>query len=166
DVILTVTKSGSGEVAANEGDIIWNGDTGTGTYSYDTPVILSAIPAMGSAFDGWTGCDSSNGADCQVTMTAPKSVTATFTALDCAFSISPASLSVGKSGGKGSVYTTATSNSCPWTSASHVSWVTLRKTDFIGSARVDYSVARNRTGSARTGTLTIAGQTVTIIQSN
>ena len=44
-----------------------------------TPVTLTAIPAKGSAFGGWSGACSGRGTTCVVTMTAAKSLTATFT---------------------------------------------------------------------------------------
>src|SRR5437016_11773193 len=43
-------------------------------------VTMTASPASGSTFTGWSGCDTVSGATCTVTMTAAKSVTATFTA--------------------------------------------------------------------------------------
>jgi hypothetical protein len=44
-----------------------------------TPVTVTAIPAKGSAFGGWSGACSGRGTTCVVTMTAAKSLTATFT---------------------------------------------------------------------------------------
>src|SRR5262249_1803286 len=44
-----------------------------------TVVSLTATPAAGYQFSGWTGC-TGTGASCSVTMDAAKSVTATFTA--------------------------------------------------------------------------------------
>ncbi|TAK09410.1 MAG: fibronectin type III domain-containing protein, partial [Candidatus Manganitrophaceae bacterium] len=43
-------------------------------------VTLTAVPSIGSDFSRWTGCDTPSGTSCTVTMTAAKSVTATFTA--------------------------------------------------------------------------------------
>jgi len=40
--------------------------------------MLSAIPAPGYTFGGWTGCDKVNGSYCSVTMTSAKDVTAIF----------------------------------------------------------------------------------------
>jgi hypothetical protein len=69
---LTVTRTGngSGTVSANP--------TGP-TYNAGTMVTLTATPSTGSAFGGWTGCDSvSIAGDCIVTMDAAKAVTAAF----------------------------------------------------------------------------------------
>jgi hypothetical protein len=58
-----------------------------------------------------------------------------------------------------------TGSSCAWTSASNVSWITITSGGSMsGQGSADYTVARNPTTSSRTGTLTIAGRTVTITQ--
>lgn len=67
-------------------------------------------------------------------------------------------------GGSGSVNVTAGS-SCSWTATSNVSWVTISAgSSGTGNGTVNYTVSPNNTGTARTGTLTIAGQTFTVIQ--
>jgi hypothetical protein len=69
---LTVTTSGSGTVSAS--GLTCNGNTCSGTYGYNTAVNITA-----SGFNvQWSGCDSSNGSQCTVTMITDKSVTATF----------------------------------------------------------------------------------------
>src|SRR3989442_3205736 len=49
-----------------------------GTYDHGTVVTLTANPATGYQFSGWSGC-SGSGNTCSVTMDMAKSVTATFT---------------------------------------------------------------------------------------
>jgi len=49
-----------------------------GTYEQGTVVTLTANPAIGYQFSGWSGC-SGSGNTCSVTMDMAKSVTATFT---------------------------------------------------------------------------------------
>jgi hypothetical protein len=58
-----------------------------------------------------------------------------------------------------------TGSSCSWTAVSNVGWVTITA-GASGTAlgTVSYSVAANTTAAARSGTLTVAGQTVTINQ--
>jgi hypothetical protein len=41
-------------------------------------VTLTADPANGSIFNGWSGCNTVSGASCTVNMTAAKSVAADF----------------------------------------------------------------------------------------
>ena len=162
---LTVARNGNGSVAASTGTITWNGTTGTGSYSLGTPVTLTATSATGSAVSAWSGCDSSSGNVCTLTMNASRVVTVSFTAPTCTFSLSSAAQRFGRNGGKGSLKTTASSASCQWTAQSTVPWITLPVTTFTGTATVSYTVAKNTTGAARTGTLTIAGQIFTVTQS-
>ncbi len=76
---LTVSKSGigSGTVSSSPGGISCGG-TCAADYDYGTMITLTASPAAGSVFDSWSGCNSVNGATCSVTMSASRTVTATF----------------------------------------------------------------------------------------
>jgi len=98
-------------------------------------------------------------------MNADRTVTATFSAPSCGYRISPTTKSFTRIGGNGSVSLTASSNTCQWTAQSNVSWISLSKTSYTGSASVKYSVARNTTGAARSGTLRIADQIFSVSQS-
>ena len=67
-------------------------------------------------------------------------------------------------GGAGAAITVSTSAGCPWTAASQASWITLTSpASGSGPGTVTFNVAAN-SGGARTGTLAIAGDTVTINQ--
>jgi hypothetical protein len=81
----------------------------------------------------------------------------------CTYGISPTSANVGASGGSGTV-SVSTQAGCSWTATSNASWITITSgASGSGNGTVTYSVAAN-TGAARTGTLTIAGQTFTVNQ--
>ncbi|MFN2414319.1 MAG: kelch repeat-containing protein, partial [Pyrinomonadaceae bacterium] len=81
----------------------------------------------------------------------------------CGFSISPASNSIGHAGGTGSVGVTAAAG-CAWTAVSNGAFINVTSgASGSGNGTVGYSVAAN-TGAARTGTITVAGQTFTINQ--
>jgi uncharacterized repeat protein (TIGR02543 family) len=77
---LTVQKqgAGSGTVTSTPAGISCGSDC-SALFSPGTPVVLTALPAPGSTFAGWTGACAGAGA-CNVTMDGAKSVTATFTA--------------------------------------------------------------------------------------
>jgi hypothetical protein len=81
----------------------------------------------------------------------------------CSFSLSQSSVTVGGSQNKGSV-TINTTSTCPWTITNTVSWISVYSSSGTGSGTVSYTVTPNYTGSSRTGTLTIAGQTFTVTQ--
>lgn len=72
---LSVSSSGSGTVTSNPAGV--TGIGGQASFSSGASVTLTATPASGSTFTGWTG-DCSGTGTCQLTMNANKSVTATF----------------------------------------------------------------------------------------
>jgi len=73
---LVVSKIGSGAGTVS-GSGITCGSVCSNNYDPGTVVTLTATPASGSSFAGWTGACSGTGA-CSVTMNASASVTATF----------------------------------------------------------------------------------------
>jgi hypothetical protein len=58
------------------------------SFAEDASVTLTATPSGGGSFSGWSGACSGTGS-CQVTMSAPRAVTAGFTAPPPTFAISP-----------------------------------------------------------------------------
>ena len=85
-------------------------------------------------------------------------------AAPCTYSISPTSGSFISSGGTSSVSVTTSSSTCAWTTYESLSWVSLSPTSGTSSQTVTITATAN-TGSARNGSVTIAGKTYTIIQS-
>jgi Metallo-peptidase family M12/Fibronectin type III domain/Putative binding domain, N-terminal len=93
-----------------------------------------------------------------------RTTVANFRLAGCNFLLDPITASFGPSEGSGSVTVTASDSSCEWSAKSNVPWVTITSADSAtGSGMVTYTVSNN-TGSQRTGTLAIAGQTFTITQ--
>jgi hypothetical protein len=75
---LSVAKSGNGSGTVTSSPAGINcGSTCSAPFSYPTTVKLTATPAAGSIFTGWSGYCTGTGV-CQVPMTATRSVTATF----------------------------------------------------------------------------------------
>jgi C1A family cysteine protease len=82
----------------------------------------------------------------------------------CSYSISPTSQAFTATGGSASINVTARTD-CTWNAVSNASWITIGQvTATQGSGTVYYSVAANTTTASRTGTLSVAGQSVTISQ--
>ena len=75
--VLAIKKSGDGTGIVTASGINCGTDC-TETYWYGTEILLTAIADRGSAFSGWSGCDSVNGNVCTVLMNANTSVTARF----------------------------------------------------------------------------------------
>ncbi len=148
---LTVTKAGmgSGTVA---GGLIHCGSTCSASFPSGTTVTLTATAASGSTFAGWSGACTSS--PCVVTMTAARSVTATFTA-----PLDDAAISVTKSGtGTGTVTSSPGGLDCG--SVCDVMFaagtvVTLTATPAAGSTFGGWSGAC--TGTAATCTVTVTG---------
>ncbi len=83
----------------------------------------------------------------------------------CAFSVSPQSASVGASAATGAFQVTAPAG-CAWSAASASDWITITAgSSGTGAGAVTFSAAANA-ALARTGTLQIANQTVTVSQAS
>jgi hypothetical protein len=81
----------------------------------------------------------------------------------CTYSIAPTNQNVPALGGAGTVAVTTTAG-CTWTAASNAPWLTITSgAAGAGNGSVGFSAAANVAG-ARSGTLTIAGQTFTVNQ--
>ena len=74
---VTLAGNGSGSVTSNPSGINC-GSTCSANFSSGTAVTLTASPASGSTFGGWSGACSGT-STCSVTMSANHNVTATFT---------------------------------------------------------------------------------------
>ena len=79
---LSVTSPVEGTVTSDPAGIDCSGPTDCGaSYAYGTTVTLTAVPASGYEFTGWSGGGCSGTAPCHVSMTANRSVTAAYAAL-------------------------------------------------------------------------------------
>lgn len=81
----------------------------------------------------------------------------------CSFEVEPLTHSIPGTGGAGTVTVTAALG-CSWSASSTVPWVTLTGiSSGSGNGTVSFLVAQS-TGSARTGSISVAGRTVTVNQ--
>jgi len=82
----------------------------------------------------------------------------------CTYGISPTSQSFSTSASTGNTVTVTAGNTCAWTAVSNDPWITVTSgAAGTGNGTVRFSVAAN-SGAARSGTMTIAGQTFTVSQ--
>ncbi|MFL5958957.1 MAG: InlB B-repeat-containing protein [Gaiellaceae bacterium] len=139
---LSLAKSGtgSGTVSSNDGGISC-GAACSHSYGIGTSVTLTATPAAGSAFSGWSGACSGTGT-CTVGMTQAQAVTATFSLL-------PETLTVTTSG-SGTVTSSPAGVSCG-AACSHAfdygTSVTLTSTPASGSVFQGWSGACSGAGT-------------------
>jgi hypothetical protein len=119
---------------------------GTGTISYSVPANASSAERLATIRVG----------------------TSTFAVSQhggCTFSLSPTSQGFNPPGGTGTVRITAPAG-CTWTAVRAGSWLTILSGGTgNGSGTLTYRVSANTGSNRRTGTLTIAGQAITITQS-
>ncbi|MCG3160515.1 MAG: hypothetical protein JMDDDDMK_01584 [Acidobacteria bacterium] len=86
-----------------------------------------------------------------------------FTATGCAFGLAPFKQSFPATGGPGSMTVTCNDQRCPWTARSNAPWITITSAGSgAGNGAVTFSVAP--TVGSRSGTLTAAGATFTVLQ--
>jgi Ca2+-binding RTX toxin-like protein len=88
------TGTGGGTVTSSPAGITCGADCSE-AYASGTAVTLTASPAAGSIFGGWTGCDTVSGASCTITMSAARSVNATFNEQTFALSVTKAGAGTG-----------------------------------------------------------------------
>jgi hypothetical protein len=82
----------------------------------------------------------------------------------CTYDVAPPSVTVDPSGGTRTL-TVTTTGGCPWTAAAHDSWITVTAgATGTGPGSVAFAIA-STTGPSRSGTLTVAGQSITVVQS-
>lgn len=82
----------------------------------------------------------------------------------CTYTVTPSSRSIGSGGGTGT-FSVATAAGCSWTATSNVAFLTIVSgSSGTGSGTVTFSIPANGSTSVRTGTLTIAGQLVSVEQ--
>lgn len=84
----------------------------------------------------------------------------------CSYSLSATRASYNSAAQTGTVNITVSTSSCDWTAVSNAAWIAVTSgAGGTGSGTVSYSVAQNTGSSNRSGTITIAGLTFTIVQS-
>ena len=84
----------------------------------------------------------------------------------CTFTVAPASREVADDAGQYNVHVTASRATCSWSMSSHASWITVATPSRTGTTTGTYRTDSNTIPGSpqRTGTMTVAGHTVTITQ--
>jgi hypothetical protein len=86
------------------------------------------------------------------------------TPASCTFTLSATAVTIGPVGGPGSI-AVSTSSQCSWTARSDAAWITATGgTSVTGSGTFTFTAAPASGTAARTGALTVAGQTVSVTQ--
>ncbi len=108
---------------------------------------------------------SNNGAARNATITvAGQTYNVTQAGYSCAYNFGPNYITPGSAGGNYNISVAPSSANCSWTASSNVPWVTVKSgASVIGDGVVVLDVAAN-TGGVRSGTATVANQTVSVYQ--
>jgi hypothetical protein len=99
------------------------------------------------------------------TTSVPVSSTTTTSVPACTLTVSPTTVQAADTQSTQSVTVTASATTCTWTAQSQSPWVTVLTGSGSGSGPAQFTVAANSNGPARTGSLLVAGQLVTVNQS-
>lgn len=157
--LLTTSSSspGSGTISASP-------PSPDGYYTSGTVVQVSASPATGFQFSGWSGDLSGTATPQNIPMSQPRSVLGNFATLpNCSYSVTPSATAFPASSGAGAIEVAAPAG-CSWAAASNTSWISITNSGSgTGNGSVFFSVGSN-VGGARTGSIVVAGQTITIQQ--
>ena len=96
---------------------------------------------------------------------AGKTFTVNQAAGSCSYTVTPASLSTTIAGGSGSL-TVTTSAGCAWTTSTSVNWISIAGSGSASGVANYFITAYTGGGglAGRTGTITIAGKTITVTQ--
>jgi hypothetical protein len=138
------------------------------TANSNTPWISASAGGDGNGSADFTVDANGGGARSGTIAIAGRSFTVTQDAAPapapvCTFSVSPTSISVKKKGGDEKVKVTAPAG-CGWTASSNTGWISVKSIDGgPGNGTVTLSVDKND-DTLRSGTATVAGQTVTVTQ--
>ena len=147
-VNFTVT-AGAGCMWTTTSGASWITVSGEGTGTGNGNVTVTIAPNPGPTRTG--------------TLTIAGQIITVMQAGGCAYVVAPTNLNVNAAGGNGSV-TVETSAGCNWTAASNSPWITITSgSSGAGNGTVNFTAAAN-TGAVRVGSITVAGQTVTVNQ--
>lgn len=122
-----------------------SGGTGNGTFSF------SIASNAGAARTGTVAV-------------AGQTISVSQASASCSFSIAPLTASVAAAGGAGPPISVQTLSGCTWNAVTNAAWLSITSgASGNGNGSVGFSALPN-SGAARTGTLTIAGQSITVTQ--
>jgi phage tail protein X len=126
--------------------------------------VTSGSSDTGNGTVGFTVAANSGPARSGTILIAGENVTVTQPAVPtCSYDVTPNSRSMPVGGGN-STFSVATTSGCTWTADSQTSWITVTGgSNVTGNGTVSFTAAAN-TGAARSGSILIAGENVTVSQ--
>ncbi len=148
--------------AATPGTLVVSPASPDNFYAKTSSVQLEAVVPAGHCFTSWTGL--AEGTPPVTTLKVSKAYTVQAGFVPGGMSVSPSTLTVPTAANTQQISVNATSG-CFWKASSPVSWVKITSgSTGSGPGVVTISVTARTAKTARTATLTIAGQTVVVTQ--
>jgi len=162
--VPVTTTSGNAGAASCQWTVVVNDDARPFVALVDP---ASGLSTAGSATVAFTVAPNSGGERRGTFSIATVPFTVTQAAAACAFGLSgDLNASFPASGGTGRITVTPTQGAnCQWSASSGASFITVSPASGTNAGTVTYTVAPN-SDQARTGTLTIAGQAITVQQAS
>ncbi|MEO8099465.1 MAG: hypothetical protein ABI811_17330 [Acidobacteriota bacterium] len=155
------SQPGGGTVSVNSGlGCLWTAVSNSGFVS-----VSSGASGSGSGVVQYLVTQNTGGQRSGTITIAGQTFTVAQSApVVCSFSLDTSSTPAPAAGGSGTVLVSAPQG-CAWSSFSNSAFIALgNNSSGSGDGFVEYTVANNAAGQSRTGTLTIAGKTFTVIQ--
>lgn len=132
-----------------------------GIYDQNQYVTLTAAPASGYSFTGFTGSTNQTASPASMALTGKNAVVANFA---CTYALSSSTLPATNASGTATVSVT-TGSGCPVAPQSDSSWVTATASSASGSGNISIAYSAN-TGAARTAAITVGGATLLVNQTS
>ncbi len=126
--------------------------------------VTSGSSGSGNDTVGFTAAANAGAARSGTILIAGQTVSVTQpAAATCSYNVTPTTRAVPVGGGS-STFSVATAAGCAWTAVSQAGWITVTSgSSGSGNGTVGFTAAANA-GAARSGTILIAGQTVSVTQ--
>jgi hypothetical protein len=162
-------SSSSPTIAAKGGTGTANVTTGTGctwtaTSSATWLTVTSGASGTGNGTVTFSAQQNKNAATRTANLTVAGQTLKISQPGTCTYTLSAASQNLGATGGTGTTNVT-TKPACAWTATSGASWLTVAGSGAgSGNGTVSFTAAANPSGTARSATLTIAGQIFTVVE--
>jgi len=137
--------------------------TGTGTYPLFQPLRVSAVPAAGYAFTGWTESSApvSSQADYDFVVSGNRNLVANF---GCHYKLGSHITSFVRPGGASDAVSVSVGAGCAWTPTSTASWLQSLSPGATGNGAFTFNVQPNTTGYDRSGSITVGSQSLLVLQ--
>jgi hypothetical protein len=129
-------------------------------YPASSVVALTPSAPPGYAFTNWSGSAAGTASPLLLTVNGPATVAANFA---CAYQLSQLDFPLSDAAQAVSI-TVSTAAGCSWSASTPLPWAALSAAGFTGPATVNVQVSANGSGTSRSGSITIAGRTVTLSQ--